>query len=161
MKRVFLSALVAVFLSLSISGCYTKLKGSAPATGERVYNDTYYDDYYGDSYAPYNYHNGWYGSYLYGYPSFDHFYSPWWYNPNYGGGGSSDGRTPGSKEIRSRRGNSGNNLPEVPGNSYTPPPSSGQGSGTTQTPPSNSNPPSNNGGNDSTNSSGKSTRGRR
>ena len=166
MKRIAITALLAVFLSLNLAGCYTKLK--EPGTGERVYSSGYIDDsdyYYYDQYY---FHYGWTSPYFYGYPSYYGYISyPWWYDPYYqnDNGRYSDGRTRGDKAIRSRRGNRGNNLPAVPGGSYTLPPTSGQGDQGTQTPPSSGGgtPSNNNNNNDNNNSgnSGKSTRQRR
>ncbi len=111
MKRIVIAALMAVFFSVVFSGCYTKLKGTEPETGERIYRDyTYYDDYYwyGDYYySPYYYRSGWLSPYFYGYPyySYGFFYSPWWYDPgSYYGDGD---RIRSDKSIRYRRKDTG------------------------------------------------------
>jgi hypothetical protein len=155
MKRSLVTALVAVFLSIAVSGCYTKLKSPGPRTGETYYYDDY--DYWYSS--PYFYHYGWYSPYFYGYPLYyGYFYAPWWYDPwyYYGDGGYYDGRTPSRKEIRRR--NPGDDLPPVPGGSYSPSPPS-QGSGSSSQPPASGDKQRQ--GNDNGNSSGKATRGRR
>jgi hypothetical protein len=91
MRKLFQAALLAAFLSVTISGCYTKFEAPRPSYGERVERedvDNYYDDdyFYGGygNYPFYSYY-GWQGPYLYAYPyySFGYFYSPWWYDPWY------------------------------------------------------------------------------
>jgi len=168
MKKFYLTALLAVFLSLVIAGCYTKLKGPEPYSGERSYYDDYYypGGYYPYGfYTPYYFHLGWYSPYFFGSPYFyGNFYSPWWYDPYYyydGGYYNGIGRSPGDKGIRRRRGGTSNDLPPVPGSSYSapaPPPQTGGDQGYNPTPPARQDPPSGNG--DSKNS-GKSTRQRR
>jgi hypothetical protein len=162
MKRVIMAALLAVFLSLIVSGCYTKLKRPEPSTGDRYYGDYYnndYRDYYG-YWGSYFYYNGWYSPYFYTYPYYygyfnrPWYYDPWWWN-YYGGDG---GRRSSGKSMRRGRGDT--DLPPSPG--YTPPSQPSSGGQGYQTPP--PSPPS--GGNarpntDSGNDSGKSTRRRR
>jgi len=154
MKRLFATALVAVFLPLFIGGCYTKLKGPEPGTGERY---QYYDDDYYSYGSPYYCHYGWYSPYLWGSPHYyGYFYSPWWYDPwYYDGGWYYDGRARSGKEIRRRSSNS--DLPPIPEGSYSPP-SQGGGSGGSSAPPS---APRREQGSDDGKSDGKTTRGRR
>jgi len=170
MKRMYLTALVAVFLSLTLAGCYTKLKGPVPATGveQNYYRDypNYYDDYYNPLYFQY----GWYNPYYFGSPSyFGNFYYPWWYDPYYYDGGYYPGGTvpvnPGGKDIRRRRGGDRGTFPSVPSGGYSAPaqPSSPSGQSTE---PASSNPskPSGNTGSSGekdNSSGGKTTRGRR
>ncbi len=130
MKRIVVAALMAVFFSVVFSGCYTKLKGPEPQTGERIYHDTaYYDDYYWYDdyyYSPYYYRSGWLSPYFYGYPyySYGFFYSPWWYDPGYY---RDDGdRILSDKSIRYRRRDTGGS----PGG-FTSPPLIPRGSGGT------------------------------
>lgn len=81
MRRLIPTAVLAVFLSLFISGCYTQLKGPEPRTGER----TYEGDYYRGDYSPYYYWDDyWYPSFF-GFPYYNYgfFYSPWWYDPGF------------------------------------------------------------------------------
>jgi hypothetical protein len=171
MKRTVMTALVAVFLSLAVTGCYTKLKGPEPGTGLETYPNYYYEyPYYGGYYNPFYFQYGWYSPFYFGYPSFyGGFYNPWWYDPYYYGDGyNHDGGYPPGKEPRERRGQGpGRQLPAVPSGTYvpTPPPSTGQSGQDYQPPPS---PPPSSGnqgsssGNDNGNSSGgKATRGRR
>jgi hypothetical protein len=167
MKRLFFTALLAVFLSMIVGGCYTKLKGPEPSTGETTY-DNNYDNYpypYG-YYSPYYFHDGWYSPYFLGSPYYyGNFYSPWWYDPFYyygDGQNNGNGRFPSGKDIRRRRGDNGS-LPPVPGATYsppsTPPPNSGgQGYQPPPQSPPKENPPADNG---NSNNGGKSTRQRR
>jgi hypothetical protein len=167
MKKVLLTALVAVFLSLTVAGCYTRLKGPEPYTGA----ETYYDDlaYPYGYYSGYYSHYGWYTPYFMGSPYYyDYFYSPWWYDPYYyyDGRDYDGGRAPSGKDIRRRgSGRGSNSLPPVPGNTYSPPPATGGGNQGTVTPPSQPSQPSrgnsSNNDDDSNDSGGKSTRQRR
>src|SRR3989339_406813 len=108
MKRVILTALVAVFLLLVVGGCYTQLKRPEPSTGDRYFGDNYYYDdwdFYGN-WSPYLYHYGWYSPYFYTYPSYyGYFYRPLYYDPWYWDyyGGGSDGRDSSGKVIRRGR----------------------------------------------------------
>jgi hypothetical protein len=169
MKRVIFTALLAVFLLLAVSGCYTKLKKVEPSTGERQYGDYYYQndwDYYG-YWSPYYYHYGWYSPNFYVYPSYyGYFYRPWYYDPwwwNYYDGGG-DGRSSGDKNIRRGRTRGDSDLPPVPGGTYTVPSTPPSGDAGYQAPPPPQPPPSggdakpNKGSDDD---SGKSTRRRR
>jgi hypothetical protein len=138
-----MTALVAVFLSLAIGGCYTTLKKSEPLTGERYYNDyDYYSnwDYYGYM-GPYFYYNGWYNPYFYTYPSYyGYFYRPWYYDPwwwQYNDGRYGGGRSPSEKEIRRGRGRDDGGLPPAPGGSYNPAPQPGGDQGYQAPPPTN------------------------
>lgn len=170
MKRVILTALVAVFLSLAISGCYTKLKKPEPSAGDINYGGSYYYnddwDFYG-YWSPYLYHYGWYSPYFYTYPSYyGYFYRPWYYDPWwwYNNGGGDNGRTPSGKQIRRGRG-TGNDPMQVPGGSYNPPSAPSGGDRGYQAPPP-STPPSSGGAkpdnrNSNDDSSGKSTRRKR
>ena len=167
MKRLIATALAAVFLSMGIQGCYTVLKKSEPATGEKVYNNSEYypPDYnYYDYYSPYFFSYGWYNNpFYFAYPGyFDSFYRPWWYDPNYyyDGGYYNNGQSPSNKGSRGR-----GDMPSVPGGNYTPPALPAVPGGTYQAPastPSNppANPPANNPPTDN-NNGGKATRGRR
>ena len=164
MKRLTATALVAVFLSLGIQGCYTKLKGPEPPTGERVYDNNDYNtpnyDFY-DYYSPYFFSYGWYNNpFYFAYPGyFDSFYRPWWYDPNYyyDGGYYYNGQSP-SNKVRRGRGE----LPNVPGGGYTPPSLPAVPGGSYQAPADQpSNPPSNDNPPPKTNDGGKATRGTR
>ncbi len=131
MKKIVVAALMAVFFSVVFSGCYTRLKGPEPETGERVYRDyTYYDDYYwyGDYYyGAYYYRSGWLSPYFYGYPYYSYglFYSPWWYDPGYYR--DDGGRIRSDKSIRYR----GRNTGSSPGGFTSPPLIPGGSGGTT------------------------------
>lgn len=168
MRRTAMTALTAVFLSLLITGCYTKLKGPEPGTGERVYQN-YYNDYpyYYDYYNPFYFNYGWYSPFYFGYPSYyGSFYSPWWYDPYYYGNGGyyrPGNGTPPGKEPRGR-GVQRPQQPSVPSGSYSPPPPSSSGQGETgyqPPPPSSGNQGSSGGENPNNSSGGKTTRGRR
>lgn len=166
MKRLIMTALTAVFLSVIIQGCYTQFKSNEPKTGEKDYSNYQYygDDYY---YSPYYYGMGWYQPYFYyPYPSYyGYMYSPWWYDPwyyYYDDGTHYITPNNGSKAIR-RGGSRGGTSPQSPGIRYSPQaPSAPSGGGSVESappppPPSNSNPPDKK----ETKESGKSTRGRR
>lgn len=169
MKRTYMTVLVAVFLSVVMAGCYTKLKGPEPGTGVYQYDDQY-PYYNNDYYNPLYFNYGWYSPYSFGFPSYyGNFYTPWWYDPYYyydGGGyyhGDGNG-TPSGKDIRRRRGGEPGTMPSVPGSTYSPPPATPSGpSDQGYTPP--SNPPSSgsqgSSGGTEKSSGEKSTRGRR
>lgn len=101
MKRLIPTAALAVFFSLSLSGCYTQFGRPGPETGERTryrdydYTYDYYDDYY---------YWGYLSPWSYGYPyySYGFFYSPWWYDQIYYYYYPGDDYRAGSKFIRSR-----------------------------------------------------------
>jgi hypothetical protein len=163
MKRAYMTALVAVFLSLTITGCYTKLKGPEPGTG--VENNSYneYPYYYDNYYNPLFFQNGWYSPYYFGSPSyFGNFYYPWWYDPYYYNDGTYGGdHFGGNKAIRGRGVNG--DLPPIPSGGYVAPSPPSPPSGQSQ-PPSTSSPSKPNGNQgssgDNGNSGGKATRGR-
>ncbi len=170
MRRTVMTALVAVFLSLAVTGCYTKLKGPEPRTGIEPYSDYYYNYPYGGYYTPFYFQYGWYSPYSFGYPSFyGGFYNPWFYNPYYYDDGyyHDHGGYPPGKEPRTRRGlRSGQELPQVPSGSYVPPSSpssgqSGQGYQPPPPPPSSGNQGSTSGDDKGNSSDGKATRSRR
>jgi len=78
MRKFFSAAVLAAFLSILTSGCYTRFGRSEPPTGERLYQREYiYDDPYYRDYYPY--------PLFFGFPYYDYgfFYSPWWYDPGY------------------------------------------------------------------------------
>jgi hypothetical protein len=164
MKRMHITVLATVFLSLTLAGCYTKLKGPEPGTGinENYYNE--YPYYYDSFYNPYSLQFGWYSPFNFGFPSYyGNFYYPWWYDPYYGNDGNDNGHQiqPG-KDIRTRGGSEQGTLPTVPGSSYSPPASSPGSSDTGSKPP--STPSTGNQGSssgDDKSSGGKETRGRR
>jgi len=116
MRKLVLTASLAVFFSLLISGCYTQFSGPEPKTGERYqynYSYGYYDDpYYWGSFC--------YPSFF-GYPYYNYgfFYYPWYYDPGYY---YNDGPTSSRKFIRNR---DRDNIPPPPsgGGVITPPPS--------------------------------------
>ncbi len=130
MKKIVVAALMAVFFSVVFSGCFTRLKGPDPETGERRYSDyTYYDDYYWYDdyyYSPYYYRSGWLSPYFYGYPYYGYgsFYSPWWYDSGYYYGDG--GRNRSDKSIRYRRRGRGSS----PGGFTSPPLIRGRSGGT-------------------------------
>lgn len=111
MRRVFFAALLAAFLSVTISGCYTKFEAPQPSYGERgeqYDDDVYYDDYYyygGYGNYPFYCYYGWQGPFFYAYPyySYGYFYSPWWYDPWYYYYGDDYSTRLYKKGVRSRR----------------------------------------------------------
>ncbi|MEE8417283.1 MAG: hypothetical protein V3S06_01325 [candidate division Zixibacteria bacterium] len=130
MKKIVVAALMAVFFSVVFSGCFTKLKGPDPQTGERRYSDySYYDDYYWYDdyyYSSFYYRSGWLSPYFYGYPYYGYgsFYSPYWYDSGYYYGNG--GRNRSDKSVRYRRRGRGSS----PGG-FTSPPLRPRGSGGT------------------------------
>ncbi len=107
MRKLFSTAVLAVFFSLYLSGCYTQFGKPEPETGARqTYNDYTYDDYYWGYLSP--------GFFGYPYYTYGFFYSPWWYDQIYYYY-TDDNNSSNSKFVRSRYHN--NPLP--------PPPSSG------------------------------------
>lgn len=106
MRRFLTAALMAAFLMIGLSGCYTKLKGPEPGTGYQPhgYSDYYWYGYdgYWDYYYNYCYRGAWFNPYIFGYPGYyGYFYSPWWYDPWYG----SDEVRSYDKSVRYRRSN--------------------------------------------------------
>jgi len=123
MKRLFPTALVAVFFLLTISGCYTKFHSPEPETGEQYSEEqdeiAYdYDDY--DLFLEYYYPGNWFTSYYASpYFSYGNLYSPMWYAPWYYYGGRDYVRGGGYKSVR-RRGLIYDNTPP-PAPVYNPP----------------------------------------
>ncbi|MEE9554212.1 MAG: hypothetical protein V3W18_07940 [candidate division Zixibacteria bacterium] len=77
MRKFFPTAVLAVFFSLYLSGCYTQFGKPEPVTGEKQsYNDYENDDYdYSGYLSP--------GFFGYPYYTLGFFYSPWWYDQFY------------------------------------------------------------------------------
>ena len=145
MRNLIFAVLATAFLSVTISGCYTKFEAPRPSYGDRVqqYDDTgNYDYYYGDydywNY-PFYFSYGWHGPYFAGYPYFGwgNFYSPYWYDPWYYYYGYSYSSRDYHKAIRDR----GHSEP-----AYNPPPPSGINPAPSYQPAtkSNDNPPAGN-----------------
>lgn len=124
MKKLFFAVLVTAFLSVAISGCYTRFEAPRPSYGEQTQqydNGDYYDYYYGNQDYwgyPFYFSYGWHGPYFAGYPYFGYgsFYSPFWYDPWYYYYGYSYSSRDYQKAIRDR---------DRGGPAYNPPPSSG------------------------------------
>jgi hypothetical protein len=173
MKRLFFAALLAAFLSVTISGCYTKFEAPQPSYGDRTQqydDDSYYYSCWGYGAYPFYSYYGWQGPYFYAYPyySYGYFYSPWWYDPWYYYYGDDYSTRSYKKAVRNRSVDqtiynppSFNPAPSPP---YRPASTGTTGSGTsgTSSPSGISKPTKTRSGSDNSNSnSGKGTRGRR
>ena len=77
MRKFFPTAVLAVFFSLYLSGCYTQFGRPEPETGEKHSNVGYADDVYD--------YPGYVSPGFFGYPYYTlgYFYSPWWYDQLY------------------------------------------------------------------------------